>query len=181
VPPPRSGSSAPASPEPSPGPGRVAGLYRAPAAGQPLEELEEAWLVAGQGIAGDRYALGSGHWSSWPDPTGKALTLVAAEVLEETGLSPREARRNVVTSGVDLASLVGKTFLLGPVVCRGVRPCLPCRYLEARTRPGLRGLLAGERGGLRCDVLTGGRLRRGDPVRARPSSPASLPMGTAPG
>jgi hypothetical protein len=161
-------SLAPSSPASSPSSGRVAGLYLAPGAGQTLEELEEAWVIAGQGMAGDRYALGSGHWSSWPDPAGKALTLVAAEVLEETGLSPLEVRRNVVTSGVDLAALVGKTFFLGPVMCHGVRPCLPCHYLETRTRPGLRGLLAGQRGGLRSDVLIGGWLRRGDPVRAHP-------------
>lgn len=125
--------------------------------------LSETW-VDSKGIAGDRYALGSGHWSDWPDRTGIALTIIESEILSEIGLDPIAARRNVVSYGISLDQLVGKRFLIGEVECFGVRPCLPCRYLEDMTRPGLRRELEGIRGGLRADVLNAGAIRLNDSI-----------------
>ena len=76
-----------------------------------------------------------------------------------------EARRNVVTRGVDLNGLVGKPFRVGELRCVGVEPCDPCRHLERLTKPGvLRGLVG--RGGLRADVVRGGEIAVGDSVEA---------------
>lgn len=139
-----------------------------------MEAHEAVALVAGVGIASDRYATGRGHWSTWPDPSGKTLTLVAAEVLAELGMDGGDLRRNIVTEGVDLAALVGSTFHLGEAICQGVRVCLPCAYLEATTRSDLRARLAGTRGGLRADVLTGGPVALGDTVApVRSAAPRS--------
>ena len=56
-------------------------------------------------------------------------------------------------------------FRVGEVECLGQRRCEPCAHLERLTRPGvLRGLV--HRGGLRADVLSGGRIRTGDCVEA---------------
>lgn len=91
---------------------------------------------------------------------GYDLTLVEAEALEELSargveLAPVEARRN----------LIGRRFRLGEVECLGQRRCEPCAHLERLTRPGvLRGFV--HRGGLRADVLSGGRIRTGDHVEA---------------
>ena len=119
--------------------------------------------VAGRGLEGEY------HFDQ--DDSGANLTLVAAEALEgfeaDTGipLSHEESRRNLLTRGVDLNVLVGRRFAVGGVECEGVELCEPCRSLERRTRPGvLRGLV--HRGGLRADIVAGGEIRVGDPVRA---------------
>ena len=96
---------------------------------------------------------------------GHDLTLVAAEVLEEVGLEPIEARRNLIVRGVDLDALRGRRFRVGAVQCLGQRRCEPCAHLERLTRPGVLRALA-HRGGLRADILRGGDLHVGDPVEA---------------
>jgi len=124
--------------------------------------VDSARVVAGQGIEGDRYFLGKGSFSHWRG-TGRALTLVEAEALEDVGLSSAAARRNVVTRGVDLNALVGVRFRVGGVECLGRRLCEPCRHLERLEGDGLMRSLAG-RGGLRADVLSDGVVAVGDPV-----------------
>jgi MOSC domain-containing protein YiiM len=142
--------------------GRVVGLFVAAAAGQPMQRCAELEFVAGLGIPGDRYATGQGHWSDprWPD---QQLTLIEAELAEELGLPADLFRRNVVSRGVELASLVGLRFRVGAAVLEGRRPCDPCRYLETLTRPGLFESLGG-RGGLRAAIITGGRVSVGDSI-----------------
>jgi hypothetical protein len=145
------------------GTGSVAALMIAPEAEADLVGVDEAVAVAGRGLEGDRYALGRGTFGG-PGP-GYQLTLVEAEVLDEIDLPWGEARRNVVTRGVALNALVGRRFRVGPVECVGRRLAEPCAHLERLARPGLLRPLV-HRGGLRADVLVGGRIRLGDEVSA---------------
>lgn len=142
--------------------GTIVGLLTAGAAGAPLQRHRQVEVVPGLGIAGDRYALGTGHWSDprWPD---QELTMLMVEVADALALAPELFRRNVVTRGVDLEALVGVTFRAGEAVLHGVRRCDPCRYLEQFTRPGVAPAL-GDRGGLRVRIMTGGRMRVGDEI-----------------
>lgn len=126
--------------------------------------VERAQAIAGRGLQGDRYADGAGTFSPGGG-RGHDLTLVAAEVLEDAGLEPAEARRNLIVRGVDLDALRGRRFRVGTVECLGQRRCEPCAHLERLTRPGVLRALA-HRGGLRADILRGGELRVGDPVEA---------------
>lgn len=153
--------------------GHVVALYTAPNAGAPMVSHREVELIAGRGIAGDRYLLGTGHWSDprWPD---KELTLVMVETAAALGLDPAALRRNIVTRGVELDTLIGATFQLGGVTLLGVRRCDPCRYIERFTRSGAMRELA-ERGGLRAHILSGGRVRVGDRIRV--PAPASVAAG----
>ncbi len=144
--------------------GTVAAIVLAPAAEAPLRSVERAQAIAGRGLLGDRYADGAGTFSPGGG-RGHDLTLVAAEVLEDAGLDPVEARRNVIVRGVDLDALRGRRFRIGAVECLGQRRCEPCAHLERLTRPGVLRALA-HRGGLRADILRGGDLRVGDPVEA---------------
>ena len=140
-------------------------------AGQPMLALPSAEALAGRGLRGDRYARGAGTFS---DPRGRGydLTLVEAEALEVVaesgvGLSPIEARRNLVVRGIVLDELIGRRFRVGDVECFGQRRCEPCAHLERLTRPGvLRGLV--HRGGLRADVLSSGEISIGNRVEALP-------------
>lgn len=148
--------------------GKVAALYRFPNSGVPGEALEIARLIAGVGMEGDRYALGKGHFSEngrW----GQALTLIEAEAIEMLaidhgiGLPAADARRNIVTRGIDLNALMGKRFRIGGLLCQGSRLAEPCAWLQRTTPPGtLYGLV--HRGGLRADILEDGTIQTGDVI-----------------
>jgi MOSC domain-containing protein YiiM len=142
--------------------GTVEGIYLSEKAKRLPVAVDSARVVAGRGLEGDRYFLGKGSFSHWRG-TGRALTLVEAEALEDVGLGFDASRRNVVTRGVDLNALVGRRFRVGSVECLGRRLCEPCRHLEKLERDGLMRALAG-RGGLRADVLSDGSVAVGDAV-----------------
>jgi MOSC domain-containing protein YiiM len=122
-----------------------------------LWTVESAQAVAGKGLEGDR------HFHADGAPSGRALTLVAAEVVEEVGLRPGQTRRQVTVRDVDVNGLVGKRFRIGEVECLGVELCEPCRHLEELTRPGIIKELT-HRAGINADILVGGVIRIGDPV-----------------
>jgi hypothetical protein len=142
----------------APGSGTVDALLVAPAAEAAAVRVERAVAVAGRGLEGDRYFAGAGTFQP-----GNALTAVEAEALEALPLGFEEARRNVVTRGIDLNALVGRRFRIGEVECRAVRLAEPCAHLQRLTRPGvLRGLV--HRAGIRVDLLTDGTIAVGDSV-----------------
>lgn len=148
-------------------------IHVAPAASYEMEERSEARLVAGRGIEGDRYYLGTGTYS--PKPDIREVTLIESEALEALAkndpplqkgpitLLPADHRRNLTTRGVPLNHLVGKRFRVGETVLRGGRLNFPCKYLEE---------LLGEpvflplynRSGLNCSIETGGTIRPGDAI-----------------
>lgn len=147
--------------------GRVEALALAAEAEAPMTLVEHVAVWAGRGLEGDRYFDGRGTFSN-PYARGNDLTLIEAEALDDLALpsgrlAPEEARRNVVTRGIDLNALVGRRFVVGDVECLGQRLCEPCAHLQELTKPGtLRGLV--HRGGLRADALTDGVIRVGDRV-----------------
>jgi MOSC domain-containing protein YiiM len=149
-------------------PGLVRAIYLAPSAGKTLTPVTEVRALIGRGLEGDRYERGVGSFSRWPG-MGRAVTLIEQEVIEsvlaETGLDldSGRSRRNIVTEGVRLNELVGKTFRIGTALFRGDRLAEPCGYLERRIGKGLMPALKG-RGGLRTDVLEEGVLRVGDGI-----------------
>ncbi len=147
--------------------GRVESIHIAPAATSPMREVREILAVPGVGLEGDRYALRQGTFFK-PEPDFE-LTLIEAEAMEaarqEHGLdlAPGESRRNLVTRGVSLNSLVGQEFQIGGVRIRGIRLCEPCRHLQAITGQAVIKALR-HRGGLRAQILTEGPIRTGDAV-----------------
>jgi hypothetical protein len=141
--------------------GSVVGLLVAPAAESELVRVESVKGVAGRGLEGDRYFDMRGTFSG--SGRGYELTLVDAEALDDVGLSWEQARRNVVTRGIDLNSLVGHRFTVGTVECVGRRLAEPCAHLEKLVRPGLLRPLV-HRAGLRADILRDGEISLGDRV-----------------
>lgn len=141
-------------------------LFIRPPGGGPQLALANASVVAGAGIEGDRY------YGAQDEP-GQNLTLVEAEAIEafqrEQGrpADPGITGRNVVMRGVRLNELLGRSFMLGGVRCRGVELCDPCLGLGQAlqgpdlTPPQVVRWWAG-RGGLRADVLESGLLAVGD-------------------
>lgn len=96
--------------------------------GDPQQECEHIRVERDQGIVGDRH-FGRNDWP------GQNLTLVEAEEIErfcaEFGRPTDLAmtRRNLVTRGVRLNALVGRTFTIGNVTLRGIETCEPCSSL----------------------------------------------------
>jgi len=128
----------------------------------------EARAVAGRGLEGDRYSLGTGYYSDKPGEGGRELTLIETETLEAlpalgVKLSAAESRRNIATTGVPLNHLVGREFRVGAVRLRGTRLCEPCRYLDGLTQQGAMAALI-HRGGLRAKILNDGLIRVGDTI-----------------
>ena len=147
--------------------GRVVALMTAPVAAADAVARKAVNARPG-GIDGDRYQDQTGTFSTNPRRVGQDITLVEAEALAELSsrgvtLAPEQARRNVVTKGIDLDALIGKRFRVGEVICFGQRRCEPCAHLERLTEPGtLRGLV--HRGGLRADILQAGTITVGDTI-----------------
>jgi MOSC domain-containing protein YiiM len=141
--------------------GRVEAIALAPDAEAPMTLVDAVTAHAGRGLEGDRYGDGRGTFSN-RFARGIDVTLIEAEALEELGFTPADARRNIVTRGIDLNALTGARFRIGDVEIQGQRLCEPCAHL-ARLSPGtLRPLV--HRGGLRADIVAGGTIRVGDPV-----------------
>ena len=150
--------------------GRVLNIFITGAAGEPMQAVNEVRAIAGVGLEGDRYAKGIGSWAERLDRGRRDLTVFPIEGLEEMAadgisIEPHEARRNVLTSGIDLPALEGRQFRIGEVICYGIRRCHPCIYLEHLTKPGVLKAYM-NRGGLFTEILTNGTIRVGDPVEA---------------
>jgi MOSC domain-containing protein YiiM len=149
--------------------GAVAGIYIATEAAGPTVALEEVEAVADRGLRRDRYFAGEGTYSDTPG-TGRQVTLIEQEALEAAArdygivLEPGQSRRNIETVGVALNHLVGREFMIGEVRLRGMRLNEPCAHLAQLSKRGVVKALT-HRGGLRADILVGGVIRVGDPVR----------------
>jgi MOSC domain-containing protein YiiM len=148
--------------------GRVIAIYISPARGEPTVYVEQAHVVPGMGIQGDRYHKLS-ESSDIQNKTGRQLTLIENEAIEAIcnvngiPISADQTRRNIVTQGISLNDLVGHEFMIGSIKARGIRLCEPCNYLAKRTDPRILDAMA-HRGGLRADILTEGIIHLNDVI-----------------
>lgn len=146
---------------------QILSIHIAAAKGSPMVARSIARAIAGKGLEGDRYADAIGTWSDYPKD--HELTLIEIETLEALNadgicLEPGAIRRNLVTRGIRLNDLVGKTFYIGAVQCRGTRLAEPCSYLERLL--GVSNLVKGlaGRGGLRAVITFSGSISVGDAI-----------------
>ncbi len=136
-----------------------------------MKKVEQMNALAGQGIEGDRYFLGTGTYSKKPEP-GRQVTLIKSETLEslkdkfDITVKPEESRRNILTRGIEINDLVGTGFFVGPVRLRAHRITQPCLYLEELLgQPGLYKELW-DNGGISCEILSEGIIKEGDIITA---------------
>jgi MOSC domain-containing protein YiiM len=166
--------------------GSLIQIWRTSVAAAPMSRIRSGRLVAGTGLEGDRYALGGGTWARYPD-LEKQLTLVdrddVAAVATEAGipLSPGDTRRNLVTTGVDLASLVGRWFAVGDALLFGMKRCPPCAHLERLTGVRLVKAMV-HRGGINAAVFIGAEIAEGatvHPVDEEEAARRGAPTGAS--
>lgn len=134
------------------------GHHGQPAGNNPIIEVAEIECVAGRGIRGDRFY-------DYKENYKGQITFFAMEVhdalcreLKLTDKSPAGYRRNVITEGEDLNSLIGQEFEIQGARFRGMVECAPCYWMDQAFAPGTEDFLKG-RGGLRAAILTDGHLR----------------------
>ena len=125
-----------------------------------MVERPEVKCVAGSGIEGDRFF---GYKKNYKGQ----ITFFAHEVYEqlcaEFGVWDKPAsafRRNVITTGVELPTLIGREFEVQGVRFLGTAESAPCEWMNSAFAPGAEERLRGQ-GGLRAKILTDGVLRVG--------------------
>jgi MOSC domain-containing protein YiiM len=127
----------------------------------PLVEVPRIECVAGHGIRGDRFYDYRKNYKG-------QITFFSAEVFEKLSANfgikdkpPGILRRNVIVSGVDLPSLIGREFEIQGVRFRGTQHCAPCEWMNIAFAPGAEQFLKGN-GGLRAQILGDGTIAVGD-------------------
>lgn len=144
--------------------GIVKAICISPVAGEPMQEIIEVEAIAGQGLKGDRYSIGTGSFNK--DKQGvRQVTLMNSIFFAGSGFEFKDSRRNLFVEGVELMWLIGREFQVGTARFRGVKYCDPC------TRPNkLSGKAMSfketffDRGGLIAEIIKDGIIRVGDQI-----------------
>ncbi len=134
------------------------GHHGQPAGTAPVIEVSQAECVAGKGIVGDRFF-------DWKEDYKGQITFFEHEQYERLceklgvmGVPPSAFRRNVITKGVDLNTLIGTEFEVQGVRFFGTQESAPCYWMNQAFAEGAEEALKGH-GGLRAKILCGGVLR----------------------
>jgi MOSC domain-containing protein YiiM len=131
----------------------------------PMVEVDRFQLVAGRGIAGDRYAERDFGHKGQVTFFAEETWLKLQEKLARPDRGPEVFRRNVLVRGADLLALVGQDFEVQGVRFHGTEHCKPCLWMDQAFAPGaLAALAAWSAGGLRAHVLSEGWLGRPPPA-----------------
>jgi len=132
--------------------------------GLSMQEKNLIDVIANKGVVGDR------HFREFNDPYNQ-LSLIESENIDQYNISYGlnipyvNFRRNIVTKGIQLNELVGKTFLIGNVKVEGMDLCRPCRHLtEVLNQDNiLKEFL--RKGGLRCQILSSSKIKINDEIK----------------
>ena len=141
------------------------GHHGKPPGTHPIKEVGEIECKAGSGLVGDRYFDHKENYKG-------QITFFEMEVYERLqaelnifDIPPSAFRRNVLTRGVDLNSLIGKAFEIQGIQFEGVEESSPCYWMDQGFGPGAEEALKNH-GGLRARILTDGTLRTSKAVAA---------------
>lgn len=149
------------------------GHHGQPAGTNPVREVREGRCIEGRGIEGDRFfgkdAGHKGQITFFADEVHKSL----CERLNVWDKPSSVFRRNAITRGVDLNTLIGQEFELQGVRFFGTEECRPCYWMDQTFGPGAEAALRG-RGGLRARILTSGMLLAGEGIIVRTASSPQL-------
>ena len=129
-----------------------------------IEEVDSIKVEENKGVVGDR------HFKDQNDPYCQ-LSLIESENIDyyniKYGLNFRyvDFRRNVVTKGIKLNNLVGKSLQIGNAQIEVIDLCRPCKHLSQILDQDniLKEFL--RRGGLRCKILKSSIITVGDEIK----------------
>ena len=155
----------------------IQAIYIATSAGAPMQSLSKVKVIS-MGIEGDRYTNDKGAYSDIYPKKTRHLSLITESGIatanewllagDEPTIDASETRRNIVISNMssdELNLLVGKSFILGPLILKGTELCTPCqRPAQLLNKPNFIDAFEG-RGGLRAEIIKTGEISVGDTLR----------------
>ena len=132
--------------------------------GETMKDVPSVEVVAKKGIVNDRYFSDNNKEDT-------QITLIECENIDyynkisDTKIPYTNFRRNIITKGIQLNGLIGKEILIGDVKIKVHRLCNPCKYLQDKLLQEnfVKKLL--NRGGLRCEILSNGKISINDKIK----------------
>ena len=132
--------------------------------GKEIEDVIEVKAIAGEGLENDRFCKNNNHKNC-------QITLIEKEIIDNFNnllrlkIPYKNFRRNIVTEGIMLNKLVNKEIVIGSVKIKVHDLCEPCKYLQDLL--GQKDLVKNlvHKGGIRCEILTSGKISIGDIIK----------------
>lgn len=124
----------------------------------PTLEVPQIRCVPGRGIEGDRFFDYKEDYKGQVTFFAQEVYASLCEEFEVRDKSVGAFRRNVISAGVDLNTLIGTEFEIQGVRFRGREECKPCDWMNIAFAPGAEKAMRGW-GGLRAEILSEGILR----------------------
>ena len=133
-------------------------------AGDKITEVDSVEAVAGKGLKSDRFYKNDNNKRS-------QITIIEKENIDDLNkltnsyIPYQNFRRNIITEGVKLNNLLNKEIMIGNVKLKAHDLCQPCKYLQdiLKKENLVKYLL--NKGGLRCEILTSGKISVGDVIK----------------
>ena len=126
--------------------------------------VNQAYLEKGKGIVNDRY------YENFKEKK-EQVTLISLEEINAFNnqvnqkIEPKDFRRNIIVSGIDLNKLIDKQIKINQVILKIHEICQPCKYLQDRLKlPSLVKLLV-NKSGVRAEIIKSGNLSVGDTIK----------------
>ena len=146
--------------------GKVVEIGIANTKGNQIQKVNKVEALKGKGLQNDRKF-------SENNQKERQVTLIEIENINHfnnisnSNIHPVDFRRNIITENVRLNELVGKEFFVGNIKLKGHDLCRPCKYLQDKLKQNnfVKEFL--HTGGLRCEILTSGKINVGDIIKQR--------------
>ena len=122
-----------------------------------------AFLEKNRGIVNDRY------YNNYKNKKEQVTIINIEKIIEfnnflKKNIEPKNFRRNLIISGLDLSKMIGKKIKIGNVTLKIHEICQPCNYLQKKLKiPNLVKLLL-NKSGVRAEILTSGYVNVNDKI-----------------
>ena len=144
--------------------GKVVEIGIADNKGGQIKKVNEVEAIKGEGLLNDRKCRKNNLKQC-------QITLIEIENIQHfnrisnVNIPFVDFRRNIITKNIKLNELLGKEFFVGNVKLKAHDLCRPCKYLEDKLQQNnfVKELL--NKGGLRCEILTTGKISIGDIIK----------------
>ena len=131
--------------------------------GDEVRAIDTVEAIKGKGLVNNRHFKENNEKRS-------QITLIEIENINyynnisKTLIPSINFRRNIITSGIKLNELLNKEFYIGKVRVKAHDLCRPCKYLQELLKQNniIKEFL--HKGGLRCEILTNGKIYIGDKI-----------------
>ena len=144
--------------------GRVAQIGIVNNKGNRIQNVNVVEAIKGKGLLNDRKFEENNQKE-------RQITLIEIEninhfnKISKTNIPAIEFRRNIITENIKLNDLVDKEFFVGDIKLKAHDLCRPCKYLQEKLKQGnfIKEFL--HTGGLRCEILSSGKIFVGDLIK----------------